>query len=711
MKASVDRRPQLLCPENVAKLYVVLVAAGLLLAGYSAYTLFWGVSILGDFQAWVTVVALAAIAGGLLPKVRKLTTGLICKSGESPEPSVFGPNRDEIAALIIACLALAFFQRTPVMGDGHYFIYQQGAKLPAEMALDLKRPFCDWLVKELYSILRFALGPEVYLAAATSAKSRIVWSFLAAVGAFFFFWYLFKLIVVLAGGSGCRARLLAALVMTTGTMALFSGYAELVAVRMALLSAWLYVSVLVVEGKVPPWAFFALLFFSIGFYVTFVALAPAAAYVIIARRKDVRAHLLAWILSIFLPLALFTLLVEYTIGTGDFFGQFFAQREVLAGAAGEQTLYGAFSAGHFYDLLNVFFMHSPLNLLLAGWTVNALVSYRRAWIGDRVSLLLVAVTAGLGLELFVFNPDLGMQRDWDIFAPLALAVPLLSYRLWHVGRGQGRDEELARVLVPLLPLALVHLSLWTAALHSRDILLKRVMRSTEQSMYYTKASRRIAASAVAVYCLNEDYRPAYLIERAGCDLDWRELLFYWLSEIGNHRQMESYIDSLSDELTDLDLGNIGTFWLKRNQLDDALYYFRRSYSLRKETDEEIVVLGTCIVGLVDYYAKTGRDAAAIYYSTYLPDDMLKELYPWAWTTVEKWRLSGTEEETLAGLERTAALHIFNNGIALVNHHRLKTALLELQEAKRLGYDSLQVNRAIATINRRLMSQDGAGVKR
>jgi hypothetical protein len=85
------------------------------------------------------------------------------------------------------------------------------------------------------------------------------------------------------------------------------------------------------------------------------------------------------------------------------------------------------------------------------------VGYRRSLPRDGYALFLsVAAVAYVGLT-WVWNPDYGGQRDWDLFAPAAWSATLLAaYGLTRA----TTVEVLARVALIILPVQALHTAAW-----------------------------------------------------------------------------------------------------------------------------------------------------------------------------------------------------------------------------------------------------------
>jgi len=101
--------------------------------------------------------------------------------------------------------------------------------------------------------------------------------------------------------------------------------------------------------------------------------------------------------------------------------------------------YTLFSPAHWLDMLNEQALVAPFSLALVG----ALLAGRRGRVALRKSagVFLGLAAASYTLFTWVWNPDYGGRRDWDLFAPAALPLTLLAaWLLIQVSR-QEKEES------------------------------------------------------------------------------------------------------------------------------------------------------------------------------------------------------------------------------------------------------------------------------
>jgi tetratricopeptide (TPR) repeat protein len=195
--------------------------------------------------------------------------------------------------------------------------------------------------------------------------------------------------------------------------------------------------------------------FALLFHVQAVLLAPPYVF-LLARRAVVRRNP-AWV-----PLA-GAVVAGLTVAAAAAAGRIDAVRHFLLPPVGTGCGYGIFSAAHLVDVLN------QVTLLCPAWLLFAALALRRAFTtredaatedtGELVFGWCSLVPALLFLLLF--NPELGMARDWDLycFTVLGLLTPgLLALRHVWPRLEAGRDTGL--LMPPALALSALIAAAW-----------------------------------------------------------------------------------------------------------------------------------------------------------------------------------------------------------------------------------------------------------
>ncbi|HUU28276.1 MAG TPA: tetratricopeptide repeat protein [archaeon] len=672
--------------EFIAISYLLLILSGMILAGYRFPAWLWGLSLIADYP-WIAGVCIVILSlAGLIPSVRKKIVIFLEKPPGSSASSLLNPSHILIFSLLASLSAFLFIQKCPMMGDGH-LVYLQENIPPSDMVFTLKHTFNDLINIGLYKILFLALGSELYFTSSIAARAYLVWSVYSALGAFIFFNVFFRVVPLLTK-SKSMSMMLASLVLTSGTMAIFTGFIELVSLRAAVLIIYLFVAVRALEKGSSPWPMTFTFFLCLGFYVAFIALAFSALYVAIARRDEIVKRPLFWLSSVLVPGIIFLILISRMVGLRQYLAQFFTgvdnltmRTQISTFESNASTLYGLLSINHLLDLINVLLLHSPLNILAGVWIVYAILFFRSRWSEDKISVFLLFLLAGFGSELFMFNAWLGMQRDWDIYFPLGILLPLTAFRLWQVCSPVKMRLKIAHVLAILLPLAIMHLALWITTLHTRDLLIKRLLKCAEQKYYYSKDAKRKVASAVSAYCLGENYFPQYLIDLAGKDEDLRNFFIFRLGDAKDEDKLLELAAKWSDRLDALDLTNIGNMFLMNNKIDLSIYYFRSAW---KENTFSV----PNIRNMMKYYLIRGYSNVSFCYYLLLPE---KEKVTFKDYFKDKPRFNSPAgaEEYIEKIMPAITEEIFWSGKKCLDNGFFRSAELEFLEALKMGYDSLK----------------------
>jgi hypothetical protein len=283
----------------------------------------------------------------------------------------------------------------------------------------------------------------------------VYWILSTAAGVIFI-WVLLGLAAWL-GRNRTERALLFGLVATLGTMELFFGYIENYSFMTlgVLIYTWLALRAIRHETALV-WAAVTLAITN-AFHPSTIILTPSILYVgvIIGRnqpaeslgnattpdleRARTRSSWTQSVMSIAVPYALVlggvvTLMSQGGHGIEALLGVDFpggGDRRWLVPLFQTTTKfehYTMFSLAHFKDAINEQLLVAPV--ILPALLLVAVLAWRRLPKRDPAWRLLTLMTACYLLLLFLWNPDYGGQRDWDLFSPAMIpAAVLLGYSL------------------------------------------------------------------------------------------------------------------------------------------------------------------------------------------------------------------------------------------------------------------------------------------
>jgi tetratricopeptide (TPR) repeat protein len=225
-----------------------------------------------------------------------------------------------------------------------------------------------------------------------------------------------------------RDRILFTLGLSTGGyMLLFFGYVENYSLFVFSVTVYSLTGLLVVKGKISRWFILPPLGLAIFFHVLGVTLIPSTIYLLLVNSKP--GNVIAR-LSLKTKLVMGAIgvvaasLVFYYYYTTDYFLRFaivplFENRFTVEG-------YTMFSLKHIVDYLNL------LILLLPGLPIVIAALFflpvRRIFKQREYRYLFILLASTLGAA-FIFDPKLGMPRDWDLFSFAGVPLVMFFYHL------------------------------------------------------------------------------------------------------------------------------------------------------------------------------------------------------------------------------------------------------------------------------------------
>jgi len=294
-------------------------------------------------------------------------------------------------------------------------------------------------------------------------------------------WTLFRLASEIGRNDGEHWTIFGVMV-TLGAMQLFFGYPENYTIISLLMLVYLWLGWRFVQGKTSLWGPSVILALAHAFHPATLILQPSL-WILAwwGRGKGVRpdartgrecegargqlSDFLAMLPALILPplltgAATFALMSAGGRGINAFLGE-----EAPGGGdhrwlvplttvSSDWEYYTQFSRGHFIEFINQQLLAMPFTLPVL--LVLALGFWRRLPRDGYARFLLVAAFSYL-LLTWVWNPDYGGQRDWDLFAPAAWPATLLAvYWLTRV----FQNDVLVRAAAIIISVQFVHTLAW-----------------------------------------------------------------------------------------------------------------------------------------------------------------------------------------------------------------------------------------------------------
>ncbi len=407
----------------------------------------WGFSVWSYLPtaAAILVFALAAVAPFLIP-------------------SLLDPNAERRLRITVGSLAAALavgFVSLPsttfFLGDGRTLLSQLADSSP--MFFKSRSVAAAWINSAAYDLLGVS-GVD-----GAQAAFRLTSTLLG----FLYLIVLWLISTRLFDRSRQRAVFVAA-VATGGYILNYFGYVEFYGLFNVVVLLLLGAGLLALRGRLSRWWLIPLLFVAFGGHIFAIAFVPAVLFALI--RPSVPGSRIASLpLQVVLAFMLLLFVVAAAVLALVLQASQFVQFAVLYILPNRFAIdgYTMFSVAHLLDMLNLLALLAPglPVLLAAAW----LTRHRLRPLPVEIQFLLLALLGAL-LTVFVFDPKLGMPRDWDLFSfvgqPLLFtgAVLLLHERV--VRPATMAAVVLAAVLgiIWLLPRAVVQ--------HTEEVAIKRL---------------------------------------------------------------------------------------------------------------------------------------------------------------------------------------------------------------------------------------------
>jgi hypothetical protein len=311
-------------------------------------------------------------------------------------------------------------------------------------------PWLGWPVKSVYAVISVICG--------------------------ILFVYVLLNFAVRLGRTRAEIVVIAGMVLTTGSMQLFFGYVENYTVVALLLLATLFLGWRTAYGELSlAWPVVGLSVTN-AFHPSTVFLWPGMLLLGYLSWRHQRVSLLSGVLQTVLPPIIVAGLVLALMEGGGHGVAAFLGKDRPGGGDGiwfvplfqtttEWQRYTMFSAEHFLDWANIHLLISPFGLPVLLMSLLTIYRFRLSLFqdqADRDFSLFLGLTAFMYVLLtWVWNPDYGGQKDWDLFAPSAFVYTLLAG--YVMGRIFADRPALRTNGLLIIVVSLLHTSAWIFA--------------------------------------------------------------------------------------------------------------------------------------------------------------------------------------------------------------------------------------------------------
>jgi len=484
-------------------LSVLLVFVLVTVAAFVPDLRLWGVNHLNYYSVPTRVIVVALLALMFVPAVnRRLYRAMLSVSRTLKT----GGARVDLVLTIVAVASVVFFwsfrASTNLLGDGQLLAQSYEAAWEGHNRVIMRS--AGAIVTEEH------IAPGTLLVYYSAAKAITgvfdkgpVWAiklFICWLGAFFVY---FVLGILRKGPFSPEIRLwLLALTLFSPVMQLFFGYIENYALLMFFGFWYVVTGIIVIHGALWLWVPIVLLLASFYCHIQAVLFAPSLIYLILWKSMKNRRQQVEQYVGPALTVG--SVVVAIAAGFTRIGDHYLPLR-------GGEWFYGMFSLPHFIDILNELLMLMPVVPLFAVmvWVNRSLARRAEAgvdksggggatgWFAMKAEwhfsvLLLVPCF----LYLFLFKPEIGMARDWDLFTMALLGlVPLALLILNRFFRTTKMQSPAASFTVPAVAICMVLSAFWVGINASPT----RSAERFERILAYDKTHASYAYENLAIF--------------------------------------------------------------------------------------------------------------------------------------------------------------------------------------------------------------------
>lgn len=435
-------------PENKSLIFKSLLVFYLTILVYFIASFFtgsrtWGVDFWGYYPLWVRVCLLGTtLIIGLLIHLKLSSYKKIETKADDTTNEKKGEYWIFISATVLLGLLFYYFKiRTHFHGDGYTLIGLLAEDNPLIKNRELGESLIHVWVKYLTGLQGNQGALVSYQVVSISAGILFVLSTI---------WFAYR------SYDTFKERIIFTLGMFSGGyLLLFFGYVENYSFFVLSAVIFTYICILILNRKISRYWVLPSLGLTILFHIFGVILIPGAIYAMIAGTR-----LGNRIKSISKP-TLYLIGTILMVGIGYFSFYIYSdisffRLSILPIISDKFTAdsYTMFSINHLLDIINLLFVLMPG----IGLLILFLISYikeKQNWDRDFIFLIILSLS-GLAATL-IFDPKIGMPRDWDLFSftglPLCLIIFYYAIRKINEHRGYYLSIMIYSILLGIISLS------------------------------------------------------------------------------------------------------------------------------------------------------------------------------------------------------------------------------------------------------------------
>jgi tetratricopeptide (TPR) repeat protein len=287
-------------------------------------------------------------------------------------------------------------------------------------------------------------------------------------------------------------RFLLLSLLSTGTMLLFFGYVEPYPPLAASVMAFIYYGIRFIQQKSGYVAVIAAFIVMVLLHFSSLAMIPALAVLFPIRKgrmisgRKLHLSLVAMVAA--------GVAVLWVLQRGRMFSGFFFEKFVplFPGPHRNRIAYPIFSWKTLFDAFNELILICPIALLIFAGLRRS--NGPRSERTNGILPFLETITVFYLMEFLLFNKNIGVSRDWDLFAPLAIPIALLT-GLVLLDRYRRRTSTLSAIAFSII---IVHTAPWVALNAIKDTSLKRFVDLVENG-YWSDYAKGYGYSTLGFY--------------------------------------------------------------------------------------------------------------------------------------------------------------------------------------------------------------------